>query len=54
MSMTNLSHVARCGLPGIDRVRLAVHTCDVCSSRYQLVASLALPENIEEQVRSRA
>jgi hypothetical protein len=49
MSRANLSHVTRCGLPGIS---FAVHACDVHSSRNQLVASLALPKSLEEQVRS--
>jgi hypothetical protein len=53
MSRANLSHVTRWGWPGIDRVPFAAHACDVRSSRNQLVASLALPKSLEEQVRSR-
>jgi len=50
MRRTNLSRPTRCGLPGI--VRFAVHACDVRSSLNQRVASLALPNSLEEQVRS--
>lgn len=50
MSTANLSNVTRCGLPAT--LPFAVHACDIRSSRNQLVASLALPKSLEEQVRS--
>ncbi|WP_119460824.1 MEDS domain-containing protein [Rhodospirillaceae bacterium SYSU D60014] len=38
--MENLSHITRCGLPGIDRVPFGMHACHFYSNRDQLVAAL--------------
>jgi hypothetical protein len=38
--MTDLPHITRFGLPGIDRVPFGMHACHFYSSRAQLVAAL--------------
>jgi MEDS: MEthanogen/methylotroph, DcmR Sensory domain len=38
--MANLSHITRCGLPGIEWVPFGMHACHFYSSTDQLVAAL--------------
>ena len=38
--MADLSHITRCGLPGIDRVPFGMHACHFYRNRDQLVAAL--------------
>lgn len=38
--MTNIPHITRCGLPGIDRVPFGMHACHFYRDRDQLVAAL--------------
>lgn len=38
--MTNIPHITRCGLPGIDRVPFGWHACHFYKSREQLAAAL--------------
>jgi hypothetical protein len=38
--MANLSHITRCGLPGIEWVPFGMHACHFYSSTDQLVARL--------------
>jgi two-component system, sensor histidine kinase PdtaS len=38
--MANLTHITRCGLPGMDRVPFGMHACHFYSNLDQLVATL--------------
>ncbi|WP_447600043.1 MEDS domain-containing protein [Nitrospira sp. Nam80] len=38
--MVKLSHIARFGLPGINRVPFGMHVCDPYTNREELVAAL--------------
>src|SRR2546429_7915979 len=40
LTMANLSHITRCGLPGIEWVPFGMHACHFYSSTDQLVAAL--------------
>jgi hypothetical protein len=40
MTVANLDHFTRCGLPGIDRVPFGMHACHFYSNRDELAAAL--------------